>query len=206
MWRDSKDRPGIAYLDTDGFATPFNSDRTEGYACAPGCGRESLELYVWQRKRNVDTDRLIWTKNPQNAVLYVRDPLQRIISAWHRHRDTEARGYNPLQFIPPPNRYADKPNLADSKEFTDSILSTVAGKPEFCDRSTIPFTALYEDPVYGQLVNEYRDLGDVAIQLPGFPHINASVNDEPFDDTYRWSELAAYYADDLKVWNEVNAT
>ena len=204
---DYRGRPAACYNWRPDFAFFKNGDTTVGYQCPTCCASESMDRYVYDRKKNVDGDRLIWASEARGLVervLFVRDPLDRLEGAFKFNRYLEE-----LPGVPQEKtiagRLRDKPNLDDEKEFIDIILSTVQGVPEVLHDSFLPISELYKDRVTGHYVpTEHVAIANVETRLPDFPNLNTQRIAIPaFDRTYRAADLAAYYSEDLAVWDAI---
>lgn len=202
---DGKGRHPGMYLARNEFAYFVNGDTSIGYNCAPRAGAGSMDLYVWQRKRNVDTDRLKWKMPSQDdelteRVVFTREPIERCMSAYRFQKKLAAEGHPASRMIA--GRARGRANLANNREFVDVILSTVAGTPEFMHESWLPINELYRNNHGVMRATQIRDLADVTSALPGFPSgVNAFEDDEVYDLNYRRPDLESYYADDIALWN-----
>lgn len=206
---DNKGRPLCAYNHRSDFAYFAHGDTTVGYQCPAGAGSESMDRYVWERKRNIGGDRLRWASRPdemlQERVLFMRDPLSRLEGSYKFHRwMEECPAVMPEHTLA--QRLRGKANLADDKEFVDLVLSTVQGYPEVIHETWVPLSELYRHRVSGDYVpTQHKRINDVASILPGFPHVATQRPEQEyaFDGEYRRSELESYYSDDIAAWNAI---
>lgn len=191
------------------FAYFVNGDKTTGFQCPACCASESMDLYVWQRKRNVNGDRLLWSSRPeedlQERVLFMRDPMDRLEGAYRYHRFLEESPAvdqkNTLV-----GRLRDKPNLANDREFLDIIFSTVAGYPEVIHESWLPLSELYKHRITQEYVpTQHKRIEDVEAVLPGFPNVTRQRPQGSYslDRNYRKAEVEAYYSDDIATWQAI---
>ena len=203
---DHKGRPACVYLARNEFAYFVNGSKQEAYICTPRCGASSMDKYIHDRKRNVNSDRLKFALKHEeplipNKIAFMRDPVDRCLSAYRFQKRMAREGHPNDRHLA--GKARGKANLANNKEFVDVILSTQAGVPEFLHESWIPVCELLKDRQGNQRNTEWRKIDDIGLVLPNFPVVAAESDDEVYDLNYRKADLEAFYAEDIAIWNAI---